>query len=75
MKYFIALLLVFMVGCQTAPVEKTVEVTKTVVKVPIKTITYIGVNGKKTVVNYYEDLEEYNKNNTSDDVILFKKNF
>jgi hypothetical protein len=72
--------MLLLVSCTTTkPIAKTVDVTvdvaKEVVKVPIRTVTFIGENGKKTVVTYYGTLKELNENNVSDEVILYKWDF
>ena len=88
-KILLIIPMLFLVGCATTepvsktsnvpigtkPVSKTVEVSKDVILLPIRTVTFIGENGKKTVVNYYGTLEELNKNNTSDEVILYDWSF
>lgn len=90
-KSILAISLLLLVGCTTTQpvtrtvnktvdktvdvVNKTVDVTKEVAKVPIRTVTFIGKNGKKTVVNYYGTLEELNKDNTSEKVILYQWDF
>jgi hypothetical protein len=66
----------FLVSCTTTkPVDKTVAITKGVVQAPIKTVVYIGENGKRTIVNYYGTLEELNENNHSNEVLLYKLEF